>query len=260
MKKTLAFLLLLLFLLLAWLAWGWYRDTVVCCPQAEAVPAAVEVEYGPLIFDCQTGEVITSDGWAEKKREILSARVEGKKLLLLAPYFGNEDPSAGVARAEKVKALFTELDPEDVVVGRRPVDDCESTKANMLHELQYKWVTRNDDVIELYDRTAILYRYDSDQEIVTPAVDAFSKEIAEYIKETGDRILLVGHTDSDGEEAYNMELGMKRAEEYRDHLVSLGVDASKIEVKSAGESDPAVPNDSPENKQRNRRVTVQIIK
>ncbi|MFZ9005034.1 MAG: OmpA family protein, partial [Robiginitalea sp.] len=196
----------------------------------------------------------------DKKQEILAARVEGKKLLLVGPYFGSEDPSEGVARAEKVKALFTELDPDDVVVGRRPVDDCESTKVNMLHELQYKWVTRNDDVIELYDRTAILYRFDSDQEIVTPAVEAFSREVAEYIAETGDRVLLIGHTDSDGEPDYNLDLGMKRAEEYKQHLISLGVDESKIEVKSVGETDPAVPNDSPENKQRNRRVTIQIIK
>jgi outer membrane protein OmpA-like peptidoglycan-associated protein len=257
MKKALALLLFLLFLLLVWLAWGWYKDTVVCCPEEEP---AVVVQYGPLVFDCATGEVITNELWPEKKQEILSARVAGKKLLLVGPYFGSEDPSEGVARAEKVKALFTELSPDDIVVGRRPVDDCEGTKANMLHELQFKWVTRNDDVIELYDRTAILYKYDSDQELVTPAVEAFSREVSEYIKETGDRVLLVGHTDSDGEEAYNVELGMKRAEEYKAHLMALGVDESKIEVQSAGESDPAVPNDSPENKQRNRRVTIQIIK
>ncbi len=258
MKKALAFLLFLLFLLLAWLAWGWYKDTVVCCEEEPEPPVAVQ--YGPLIFDCGTDGVITNDLWPDKKQEILAARIEGKKLLLIAPYFGDENPSAGVARAEKVKALFTELEADDIVVGRRPIEDCESTKANMLHELRYKWVTRNDDVIELYDRTAILYRYDSDQEIVTPAVNAFSEEIAEYMKETGDRILLVGHTDSDGEEAYNLELGKKRAEEYKSHLVSLGVEETRIEIQSVGESDPAVPNDTPENKQRNRRVTVQIIK
>jgi len=83
--------------------------------------------------------------------------------------------------------------------------------------------------------------------------------VAEFLQETGDRILLTGHTDSDGEADYNMELGMKRAEEYKAHLVSLGVDASQIEVTSKGESDPWMPNDSPENKQRNRRVTIQII-
>jgi outer membrane protein OmpA-like peptidoglycan-associated protein len=56
-----------------------------------------------------------------------------------------------------------------------------------------------------------------------------------------------------------MELGLKRANEYKDHLMALGVPEAQIEVSSKGESDPAVPNDTPENKQRNRRVTVHII-
>jgi outer membrane protein OmpA-like peptidoglycan-associated protein len=257
MKKALALLLFLLFLLLVWLAWGWYKDTVVCCEEKQAPPVAVQ--YGPLIFDCATDGVITNDLWPDKKQEILAARREGKKLLLIAPYFEGEEAGTGIARAEKVKALFSEIAPEDLLGEARPAGDCEATRENMLHELRYKWVTRNDDVIELYDRTAILYRYDSDQEIVTPAVDAFSREIAEFLKETGDRIQLTGHTDSDGEEEYNMELGLKRANEYKDHLISLGVPEAQIEVSSKGESDPAVPNDTPENKQRNRRVTVQII-
>ena len=41
MKKALAFLPFLLFLLLVWLAWGWYKDTVVCCPEEEP-PVAVQ--------------------------------------------------------------------------------------------------------------------------------------------------------------------------------------------------------------------------
>lgn len=257
MKKTLAFLLFLLFLLLVWLAWGWYRDTVVCCAEEEA-PVA-EVQYGPLIFDCATGQVITSEGWPEKKLEILAARIAGKKLLLVGPYFGGEDPSEGIARAERVRALFTELGPEDIVVESRSGGDCEGSKANMLHELRYRWVTRNEDVIEEFDKTSILYRYDSDQEIVTPAVDAFSTDLAKFLQESGDKVVLTGHTDSDGEADYNLGLGLQRAEEYKKHLMGLGVDESQIEVVSKGETEPVVPNDTPENKQRNRRVTIQII-
>ena len=104
MKKALAFLLFLLFLLLVWLAWGWYKDTVACCEEPVA-----EVQYGPLIFDCATDGVITNDLWPDKKQEIMAARIAGKKLLLVGPYFGDEDRSMGMARAEKVKALFPEI-------------------------------------------------------------------------------------------------------------------------------------------------------
>lgn len=257
MKKALALLLFLLFILLAWLAWGWYRDNVVCCEEEQTPPVAVQ--YGPLIFDCATDEVITSDLWPDKKQEILAGRSEGKKLLLVAPYFQGETPEKGLDRAASVKALFPGLTPEDVVMEARSAGDCEATKDNMLHELRYKWVVRNDDVIERFNQTAILYRYDSDQGIITQDVDAFSKGIAESLIRSGNTVRLTGHTDSDGEAEYNMELGLKRANEYKDHLMSLGVPEGQIEVVSKGESEPAVPNDTPENKQRNRRVTVQTL-
>lgn len=254
MKKALAFLLFLLFLLLVWLAWGWYKDTVVCCEEPVAA-----VQYGPLIFDCETDGVITNDLWPDKKQEILAGQTEGKKLLLAGPYFGSEDPGMGITRAEKVKALFTELNPDDIVVDSRSGGDCEASKTNMLHELRYKWVTRNEDVIETLDAVAILYRYDSDQEIMTPAVEAYSAKLAERLKAGGGRVILTGHTDADGDAAYNLELGMKRAGEYKQHLVGLGVDESRIEVRSKGETEPVASNETEEGKQRNRRVTVQIV-
>ena len=254
MKKLLALVIFLLFLLLVWLSWGWYKDTVVCCPEA---PAAVV--YGPLIFECDGTGVITSEGWPEKKREILNARQAGKKLLLVGPYFGSEDPSMGTARAEAVKALFTELEPDMIVTDTRLGGDCEATKTNMLHELRYGWVFRNENIIQDLDRTLVFYKYDSDIEVKTPNVEPYFNELSEFLKRTGDRALITGHTDSDGEDAYNMELGLKRAEEYKAHLVSLGVDPSKLDTESKGESEPIRPNDTPENKQMNRRVEIHII-
>ncbi|WP_194765921.1 OmpA family protein [Tamlana sp. I1] len=255
MKKTLAFLLFILFLLLAWFSWGWYKDTVVCC--AEPI---VVVEYGPLIFDCATGEVITNDAWPEKKQEILNAKAEGKKLLLVGPYFTGETEQAGLDRAEKVKALFVELSEEDIITGARSASDCESTKTNMLHELRYKWVTQNDDVVEHFDKTMVFYKYDSTEEVSSENVLSYFSDLATFLKDSGDRILIVGHTDSDGTSEYNKELGLKRANEYKSHLVKLGVPEDKITVDSKGETMPLKPNADNENKRFNRRVEIQIIK
>ncbi len=255
MKKTLAILLLFLFLLLAWYSWGWYKDTVVCCPE-EVVEAPM---YGPLIFDCTTGEVITNDLWPDKKAEILAGQGAGKQLLLVGPYFSSETESDGIARAEKVKTLFDEISPGDIHTGARAAGDCEVTKTQMLHELKYKWVTRNADVIEHLDHTKIFYKYDSDEEITSESTLAYFDELAEFLISSGDEISITGHTDSDGEEAYNVELGLKRAQEYKAHLVSLGVEEGKIMVDSKGETDPWKPNDTEENKKWNRRVEIKII-
>jgi len=255
MKKALAILLLLLFLLLAWYSWGWYKDTVVCCPE-EVVE---EPTYGPLVFDCTTGEVITNDLWPDKKAEILADNESGKQLLLVGPYFTSETESEGVARAEKVKALFTELSPENIITSARSAGDCEATKTNMLHELRYKWVTRNDDVMEHLDHTKVFYKFDSDEEITSEQTLAYFDELAEFLIDSGDEVLITGYTDSDGEEEYNAELGLKRAEAFKNHLISLGVEESKITVESKGEANPWKPNDSEENKQMNRRVEIKII-
>jgi OmpA-OmpF porin, OOP family len=63
-----------------------------------------------------------------------------------------------------------------------------------------------------------------------------------------------GHTDSDGEDAYNMKLSQQRAEAVKNQLVKMGIDASRLTSKGYGESKPLNDNSSPENKANNRRV------
>lgn len=69
-----------------------------------------------------------------------------------------------------------------------------------------------------------------------------------------DRLTVVGHTDSIGTDEYNMALGQRRANTVRDAIVSGGINANRVTAVSRGESEPAVPNDSPANRQLNRRV------
>ncbi|MBV6654088.1 MAG: OmpA family protein, partial [Mameliella sp.] len=71
---------------------------------------------------------------------------------------------------------------------------------------------------------------------------------------------IIGHTDSIGSDAYNLELGLRRAENARFYFQdSLDVIA-EIKIDSEGESRPVAPNsssegkDNPEGRQKNRRV------
>jgi len=256
MKKVLALLVFILFLFLLWFGWGWYKNTIACCPDDGGKEM---VQYGPLIFDCSTGEVITNDLWPDKKGQILSEQNDSKSLLLVGPYFGDETEADGIARAEKVKALFTEVPAEDIYTSARYADDCEATKTNMLHELRYKWVTRNDDVVEYLDKIYIFYEYDSDKEVTNENVLAYFDKLSNFLKSSGDKIVLTGHSSSEGDEEYNEDLGLKRAEEYKAHLVSLGVSPEKITTASKGETEPIASNDTEEGRAKNRRVEIQII-
>ena len=72
------------------------------------------------------------------------------------------------------------------------------------------------------------------------------------------KVVITGHTDSIGEDAYNMELSGRRAEAVKRHLVENGIDAGRIDTAGAGESDPVAGNDTDEGRQENRRVVISV--
>ncbi|MGB0135250.1 Ig-like domain-containing protein, partial [Dokdonella sp.] len=73
------------------------------------------------------------------------------------------------------------------------------------------------------------------------------------------RVSVVGHTDSVGPEDYNQRLSERRAASAKAYLVSRGIPADQIDTRGAGELDPGFPNDTAENRQKNRRVDVDFL-
>jgi OOP family OmpA-OmpF porin len=71
-------------------------------------------------------------------------------------------------------------------------------------------------------------------------------------------VKITGHTDSSGKPAYNQKLSVKRAEAVRAYLISLGVDASKLEVAGMGADKPIADNKTKEGRAKNRRVEVEV--
>ena len=63
-----------------------------------------------------------------------------------------------------------------------------------------------------------------------------------------------GHTDSDGDEAFNMKLSKARAKTVMDKLIAMGIDPSRLKYTGWGESKPIDTNATPEGKANNRRV------
>lgn len=71
-------------------------------------------------------------------------------------------------------------------------------------------------------------------------------------------VLVEGHTDNSGEDAYNQSLSEKRANEVEHFLESQQVKGSRITTKGYGEKQPLESNDTEAGKQANRRVEVAI--
>jgi outer membrane protein OmpA-like peptidoglycan-associated protein len=72
------------------------------------------------------------------------------------------------------------------------------------------------------------------------------------------RIQLGAHTDDVGSDAFNMELSLKRAQSVVDYLISHGTAQARLVAKGYGKTRPEVPNDTEENRARNRRVEFRI--
>ena len=98
--------------------------------------------------------------------------------------------------------------------------------------------------------------FDVNKDVVKPESYGTLKMIATVLK----KILMfgvkiVGHTDSDGADAANLDLSKRRGASVKDELVkSFGIDASRIESDGKGETVPIATNDTPANKALNRRV------
>ena len=63
-----------------------------------------------------------------------------------------------------------------------------------------------------------------------------------------------GHTDSEGTPERNQRLSDRRAQSVYDYLTRKGVEAKKLVAVGYGETRPLVPNDSAENRAKNRRI------
>jgi len=84
--------------------------------------------------------------------------------------------------------------------------------------------------------------------------------VGELLREYPDRAVIIeGHTDDRGSDAYNEQLSRERAGAVADALVRAGLPRTRLEVRGLGESAPAVPNADASSRQQNRRVEIVLV-
>ena len=106
--------------------------------------------------------------------------------------------------------------------------------------------------------SGILFDYDS-AALKPAARDNLRKLVTSLQKYPGNNVVLVGHTDADGADAYNQTLSERRAKAAADYLVTQGVARSSIDATGRGETEPVGSNDTAAGKAQNRRVEIAIF-
>jgi len=79
------------------------------------------------------------------------------------------------------------------------------------------------------------------------------------IRNTTVKIEISGHTDNQGADAYNQKLSMERAKTVYRYLVDNGIDFNRLSYKGYGKEKPVAPNNSEENRAKNRRTEILIL-
>ena len=85
------------------------------------------------------------------------------------------------------------------------------------------------------------------------ALDSLADQVRKLPTLSGE---IGGHTDSQGSEAFNLDLSRRRALATRDYLASRGINMTQIAVKGYGESQPVADNTTAEGRAENRRVVL----
>jgi outer membrane protein OmpA-like peptidoglycan-associated protein len=93
-----------------------------------------------------------------------------------------------------------------------------------------------------------------------PSAQVKLNEVADALtKQDGEsKIVVEGHTDSQGGAGYNQELSQRRAQSVRDYLVSRGVATDRITSQGFGLTRPIADNASAEGRANNRRVEIVV--
>lgn len=88
-----------------------------------------------------------------------------------------------------------------------------------------------------------------------PVLNNFAESLRRY---PNTRVIIVGHTDSTGNDRINDPLSLARANATRDYIFNLGVSGPRIQTEGRGSREPIASNDSSWGRAQNRRVEIFI--
>jgi outer membrane protein OmpA-like peptidoglycan-associated protein len=99
--------------------------------------------------------------------------------------------------------------------------------------------------------------FDFDKATLKPGGKERIDEVIRAMKDNPQlHVLVEGHTDSIGSDAYNQKLSERRANAVRDYLISRGIESTRITTRGLGESQPVADNKTKEGRAKNRRVDI----
>lgn len=227
---------------------------------AAALPAMAQFTPPRIVFKINT----TDDG------------ATGDSLLGLVRYYVNRGLETNINKGDvlnvyREKRLSrTQPRPLRLFIGTMVITNSQPggsigafrpSEAALSHPLLRHRIAMKGDIVvpRLVIDSGVLF--DAGQASLKPAAAQEFQKVADFVAMfSPSKLILEGHTDSDGDEDSNLALSLQRAEVVRQFLIDSynTITPAMIEARGYGEERPVVNNDTPENKTLNRRIEVLV--
>jgi len=172
----------------------------------------------------------------------------------------NDSDGDGVSNIDEKNAGTNPLDSNDKPEVKKDepqtnTQDINTTTVKVDKKVKEDIESQIKDILHLHK-----IEFETNKATLTPKGKEIVDRVATILKKyPGVKITIEGHTDSDGKADYNLKLSQDRVDTVKAELVKAGISADRLKAVGYGESNPLVPNDSAENKAKNRRVEFKVI-
>ena len=183
-------------------------------------------------------------GCAEKKAVVKDEAIQEQKEAAAQ----EAAPAAVTADDEAARKAKEAADREAALKEQAAKDEAARREA-----ARAAWAKKNAEALVELSLQNIYFDYD--KSAIRPDAREILKANAEiFTKNSSAKIVVEGHCDERGTAEYNMALGERRAQEAKQYLVNLGIDASRIETISYGKERPLDNRSTEEAWAQNRRA------
>lgn len=189
------------------------------------------------------------DAALQARAEAEAARTEAERLKAQAQQAAESAMSeAEKARAQaQAEAARAEAAQAEAAAAKAAMNNLQ----NQLSELQARQTDRGL-VITLGD---VLFEFNK-SDLKAGAARNLQPLVKALQNNPEQQVIVEGHTDNVGSEAYNLKLSEQRAQSVKDHLTGEGIDGDRIDIEGLGFEFPVAGNDTAAGRQQNRRVEI----
>lgn len=193
-----------------------------------------------------------------------------------SPPWKQEDyaPQKNLVFSEKgFEALKTEVVKEEEIAKVQPVEvnssqEKEETQITTAVSMMDEENSNDEDLINdrsdalvaglVSNQRSIIYFDHNSNKLPQIAYETLNKVIKFTSQRPDLKIIVEGHTDSNGDPVYNRQLSKYRADMVKNYLIGQGISPANISAVGRGPENPLKSNETPEGRKQNRRVEIKV--